>query len=89
MNDTQAVDRIYIFAYCLGGVGFAVGPFVAVYFLSARWTRAYADKTDQMVGVGMEPNGVDTPEQFRQFIRDDIDRWNRLIDVTGVKRGKP
>ncbi|MCC7348870.1 MAG: tripartite tricarboxylate transporter substrate binding protein [Variibacter sp.] len=39
--------------------------------------------------LGMEPNGVDTPEQFRQFIRDDIDRWNRLIDVTGVKRGKP
>ena len=57
MNDTQAVDLIYIFAYCLGGVGFAVGPFVAVYFLSARWTRAYADKTDQVVECGMEPIG--------------------------------
>ena len=37
---------------------------------------------------GMEPSGVETPEQFRAFIKSDIDRWNRLIDLTGVKRGK-
>jgi tripartite-type tricarboxylate transporter receptor subunit TctC len=38
--------------------------------------------------LGMEPNGVETPEQFREFIRTDTERWNKLIDVTGVKRGK-
>jgi tripartite-type tricarboxylate transporter receptor subunit TctC len=38
---------------------------------------------------GMEPSGVDTPEQFREFIKNDINRWNRLIDLTGVARGKP
>lgn len=57
MNDTQAVDLIYVFAFCLGGLGFAVGPFVAVHLLSARWTRAYANKTEQVVECGMEPIG--------------------------------
>jgi tripartite-type tricarboxylate transporter receptor subunit TctC len=37
---------------------------------------------------GMESSGVETPDQFREFIKNDIDRWNRLIDLTGVARGK-
>ena len=39
--------------------------------------------------LGMEPSGVETPDQFRQFIANDIARFNRLIDVSGVKRGRP
>jgi len=37
----------------------------------------------------MEPSGVETPEQFREFIKHDIERWNSLVDLTGVTRGKP
>lgn len=39
--------------------------------------------------TGMEPSGVETTEQFRAFIASDIERWNRVIDRAGVKRGKP
>lgn len=38
--------------------------------------------------TGMEPADVDTPEQFRAFIQEDIDRWNRVIDQAGIPRGK-
>lgn len=44
--------------------------------------------SDRIVQSGQEPSGVETPQQFREFIKSDIDRWNRLIDLTGVKRGK-
>jgi tripartite-type tricarboxylate transporter receptor subunit TctC len=38
--------------------------------------------------TGMEPSEVTTPDQFRAFIKEDIDRWNKLIDKAGVQRGK-
>lgn len=57
MNDTSAVDLIYVMAYCLGGLGFALGPFVIVYLLSARTTRQTANKTGQYIECGMEPIG--------------------------------
>lgn len=57
MQDTLDIDLIYVMAFCLGGLLFAVGPFVVVHLLSARKTRAYADKTDQLIECGMEPIG--------------------------------
>ncbi|MCU0782702.1 MAG: NADH-quinone oxidoreductase subunit A [Verrucomicrobia bacterium] len=57
MQDTLALDLIYVMAFCLGGLVFAVGPFVVVHLLAARKTRAYADKTDQLIECGMEPIG--------------------------------
>jgi hypothetical protein len=36
----------------------------------------------------MDPTDNDTPEKFRAFIKEDIDRWNKLIDKAGVQRGK-
>jgi len=57
MQDTFDLDLIYVMAFCLGGLVFAAGPFVVVHLLSARKTRAYADKTDQLIECGMEPIG--------------------------------
>jgi len=57
MQETFDIDLIYLIAFCLGGLLFAVGPFVIVHLLSARKTRAYANKTDQFIECGMEPIG--------------------------------
>lgn len=51
------MDLIYVAAFALGGLVFAVGPFVIVHLLSARKTRSYADKTGQFVECGMDPIG--------------------------------
>jgi NADH:ubiquinone oxidoreductase subunit 3 (subunit A) len=57
MQETFDLDLIYVMAFCLGGLVFAVGPFVVVFFLSARKTRNYANKTGQLIECGMEPIG--------------------------------
>jgi NADH:ubiquinone oxidoreductase subunit 3 (subunit A) len=57
MEAPFAGNLIYIFAYCLGGLAFAVGPFVIVHLLAARKTRNYANKTDQFIECGMDPIG--------------------------------
>ena len=57
MQDTFDIDLVYLMAFCLGGLLFAVGPFVVVHLLSARKTRSYAGKTDEFVECGMDPIG--------------------------------
>ncbi len=57
MHDTFELDIIYIAAFCIAGIFFAVSPFAVVHLLSARKTREYAQKTDQIVECGMEPIG--------------------------------
>lgn len=57
MEDTLFGDLIYVFAFCLGGLAFALGPFVVVHLLAARNTRNYANKTKQYIECGMEPIG--------------------------------
>src|SRR3990172_9190528 len=57
MQETQAIDLLYIAAFALGGLVFAMGPFVVVHLLSARKTRAYANKTEQLIECGMDPIG--------------------------------
>jgi NADH:ubiquinone oxidoreductase subunit 3 (subunit A) len=57
MDDVLCGDLIYVFAFCLGGLAFALGPFVVVHLLAARKTRHYANKTKQSVECGMEPIG--------------------------------
>jgi NADH-quinone oxidoreductase subunit A len=46
-----------VFAFCLAGLAFALGPIVLVYFISARKTRNYAHKTEQYIECGMDPIG--------------------------------
>jgi NADH:ubiquinone oxidoreductase subunit 3 (subunit A) len=57
MQETSDLDLIYVMTFCVGGLLFAVGPFVVVHLLSARKTRAYANKTEQLIECGMEPIG--------------------------------
>jgi NADH-quinone oxidoreductase subunit A len=57
MNNVQTLDLIYVIAFCLGGLGFAVGPFVIVHLLAARKTRNTANKTEQFIECGMDPIG--------------------------------
>ena len=57
MESELSFDLIYVLAFCLGGVAFAVGPFVFVHLLSPRRTRQSANKTGQFVECGMEPIG--------------------------------
>ncbi|MBW7894323.1 MAG: NADH-quinone oxidoreductase subunit A [Opitutaceae bacterium] len=57
MNDILAGDLIYLFAFAFGGLAFAFGPFVIVYFLAPRWTRTTLDKTNQAIECGMDPIG--------------------------------
>jgi len=55
--DTFDLDLIYVIAFCLGGLVFAMAPFAVVHLLAARKTRNYANKTDQFVECGVEPIG--------------------------------
>ena len=57
MDDALYGDLLYVFAFCLGGLAFALGPFVVVHLLAARRTRNYANKTKQYIECGMEPIG--------------------------------
>ena len=57
MNSVSAGDLIYVFAFLLGGLAFAIGPFVIVYFLAPRRTRTVIGKTGQVIECGMDPIG--------------------------------
>jgi NADH-quinone oxidoreductase subunit A len=57
MDDVLTGDLIYICAFGLGGLVFALGPIVLVHLLMARRTRNYAHKTEQFIECGMEPIG--------------------------------
>ena len=57
MDDTHYGDLIYLFAFCLAGLGFALGPFVVVHLLAARRTRQTANKTQQAIECGIDPIG--------------------------------
>lgn len=57
MSAASLGDLFYVAAFFLGGLGFAVGPFIIVYFLSPRKTRNIANKTSQFIECGMDPIG--------------------------------
>jgi NADH-quinone oxidoreductase subunit A len=57
MDDVLSGDLIYVSAFCLGGLVFALGPIVLVHLISPRKTRNYANKTQQYVECGMDPIG--------------------------------
>ena len=57
MDNVLFGDLIYIVAFCLGGLVFALGPIVLVHFIAARKTRNYAHKTGQFIECGMDPIG--------------------------------
>jgi NADH:ubiquinone oxidoreductase subunit 3 (subunit A) len=48
---------LWITAFALGGLAFALGPIVIVYLLMPRKTRQILNKTEQYIECGMEPIG--------------------------------
>ena len=48
---------IWITAFALGGLAFALGPIVIVYLLMPRKTRQINNKSSQYIECGMEPIG--------------------------------
>src|ERR1039457_6204910 len=57
MNDAFAGDLIYVAAFGLAGLVFALGPIAVARLLARRGTRNVADKTGQFIECGMEPIG--------------------------------
>lgn len=57
MENATDLNLIYVAAFCLGGLLFAIGPFLVVHLLAARRTRSFANKTEQFVECGVEPIG--------------------------------
>jgi len=57
LEERAILDSIYVAAFFLGGLGFAVGPFIVVAFLSPRSTRSTRNKTKQLIECGIDPIG--------------------------------
>lgn len=57
MDDASTSDLIYVAAFCLAGLAFAIGPVVIALLLGARKTRQSANKTGQFIECGMDPIG--------------------------------
>lgn len=57
MDKQSVMDILYVAAFFLGGLGFAVGPFVVAYLLAPRSTRNTRQKTTQLIECGIDPIG--------------------------------
>ena len=57
MEQQAILDLLYVAAFFLGGLGFAVGPFIIALLLAPRSTRNPQGKTKQLIECGMEPIG--------------------------------
>ena len=57
MEDAYLLDLIYVLAFWVGGLGFALGPFVIVHLLSSRKALKDDSKSGQFIECGMEPIG--------------------------------
>ncbi len=51
------LDLLYVAAFFLGGLGFAVGPFIVALLFAPQGTRNIANKTNQIIECGMDPIG--------------------------------
>lgn len=66
-------------------------PKAVVDKLNAEIVRQVADPDVQknLATLGLETPPSYSAEQFATFIKDDIARWNKIIDTAGVSRTKP
>ena len=58
MGQQALTDLLYVAAFFLGGLAFAVGPFIISFLLAPRGTRNTINKTDQIIECGMDPIGA-------------------------------
>ena len=57
MGQQALTDLLYVAAFFLGGLAFAIGPFILSFLLAPRNTRNTVNKTDQIIECGMDPIG--------------------------------
>lgn len=57
MGQQALTDLLYISAFFLGGLAFAIGPFIISYLFAPRNTRNTVNKTGQLIECGMDPIG--------------------------------
>ncbi len=57
MGQQSLFDLLYVAAFFLGGLVFAVGPFIIALLLAPRSTRNTQQKTTQLIECGMVPIG--------------------------------
>jgi NADH-quinone oxidoreductase subunit A len=57
LDQRSTTDLLYIAAFFLGGVGFAIGPFIIAILFSPRGTRNISNTTKQLIECGMAPIG--------------------------------
>jgi len=57
VTQQSLVDLLYVAAFFLGGVGFAIGPFIIAILLAPSETRNYQQKTAQLIECGVPPIG--------------------------------
>lgn len=57
MDQRSTTDLLYIAAFFLGGLGFAVGPFIIATLFAPRGTRNISRKTNQLIECGIAPIG--------------------------------
>ena len=57
MEDAYYRDLIYLFAFCVAGLVFTLGPIALVHLLASRKTRNAANKTQQAIECGIDPIG--------------------------------
>ncbi len=57
MDQKSLIDLLYIAAFFLGGLGFAIGPLILANILAPRGTRNISNKSKQYIECGMDPIG--------------------------------
>jgi len=57
MDQHSLIDLLYVTAFFLGGLVFAIGPFIIAHLFAARSTRSTRQKTKQLIECGIEPIG--------------------------------
>jgi len=57
MPEAFKTDLIYVAAFAVLGLVFALGPFVIVFFLASWNTRNTANRTGQFIECGVDPIG--------------------------------
>ncbi|OQX11474.1 MAG: NADH dehydrogenase [Desulfobulbaceae bacterium A2] len=57
MDQRTLTDTLYVAAFLLGGLGFAIGPIILALLMGPSPTRNVAGKTGQFIECGMVPIG--------------------------------
>jgi tripartite-type tricarboxylate transporter receptor subunit TctC len=95
LPELQPIESFGLSGFVLNGWGSFMAPVgtprPAIEKLNAGVVRAVQDPeiAEKLRNFGLQPAPAWNPEQFGDYVRSEIARWNRTIDMAGVQRGKP